>query len=208
MSLLFAGGEFLSFRTLGLLSLPFLSLPFLYVLLPNPPPLPLLPSQVPCEFIAAIASPQPREGEGEVVSNHDELMSNFFAQPDALAVGKTTADLEKEGVPQQLWPHKVFPGNKPSLSLLLPSITPSSVGALLALYEHRTAVEGFVWGINSFDQWGVELGKVLAKQVRKELSSARAEAKGGADGAKIGAIFANHNASTRSLLARYTKIQG
>ncbi|KAL5976930.1 Glucose-6-phosphate isomerase, cytosolic 1 [Asimina triloba] len=101
----------------------------------------------------------------EIVNNHDELMSNFFAQPDALAYGKvqpvylTPEQLKSEKVPEHLIPHKTFPGNRPSLSLLLPSLDAYNVGQLLAIYEHRVAVQGFLWGINSFDQWGVELGK-------------------------------------------------
>jgi glucose-6-phosphate isomerase len=97
---------------------------------------------------------------GEPVSNHDELMCNFFAQPDALAVGKRVEELIAEGVPAALHPHKEFPGNRPSLSLLFPLLSARTCGQLLALYEHRVAVQGFIWGINSFDQWGVELGKV------------------------------------------------
>ena len=89
-------------------------------------------------------------------------MCNFFAQADALAYGKTIAELQSEGVPVALHAHKEFPGYRPSLSLLFPSLTPYTCGQLLALYEHRVAVQGFVWGINSFDQWGVELGKALA----------------------------------------------
>jgi glucose-6-phosphate isomerase len=102
--------------------------------------------------------------QGEVVTNHQELMSNFFAQADALAYGKTIEDLKADNVPESLWSHKEFPGNRPSLSLLMKELNAFSLGQLLALYEHRTAVQGFVWGINSFDQWGVELGKSLAKK--------------------------------------------
>lgn len=87
-------------------------------------------------------------------------MSNFFAQPDALACGKTIEELTAEGVPAHLLAHKEFPGNRPSLSLLFPELNARSCGQLLALYEHRVAVQGFIWGINSFDQWGVELGKI------------------------------------------------
>merc|ERR1712054_493236 len=115
---------------------------------------------------------------GEPVSNHDELMSNFFAQPDALALGKTPQELRAEGVPENLIPHKTFTGDRPSLSLLLPTCDAKNLGLLLALYEHRTAVQGWMWGINSFDQWGVELGKVLAKSVGKYVQQAR---KGPAD---------------------------
>lgn len=148
---------------------------------------------VPCEFIGLCESPFPKTVAGEPVSNHDELMSNFFAQPDALAVGKTAAELEAEGVPEHLRPHKEFPGNRPSLSLLLPRLDAYTCGQLLALYEHRTAVEGFIWGLNSFDQWGVELGKVLAKNVRQQLQATRTS----------GAAIQGFNSSTTTLLQKY-----
>lgn len=128
---------------------------------------------VPAEFIGFCRSPQPVHLEGEVVSSHDELMANFFAQPDALAVGKTIAELERDNVPVHLHAHKEFPGNRPSLSLLFTQLNAFSVGQLLALYEHRVAVQGFIWNVNSFDQWGVELGKVLANKVRGQLALAR-----------------------------------
>lgn len=125
---------------------------------------------VPCDFIGFRSSQQPRAIDGEPVSNHDELMSNFFAQPDALACGKTAEECIAEGVPAALVPHKVFPGNRPSNVLLLDQLTPFAAGQLLALYEHRTAVEGFIWGVNSFDQWGVELGKELGKTLYARLT--------------------------------------
>lgn len=127
---------------------------------------------IPCEFIGFCKSPQPVHLAGEVVPNHDELMSNFFAQPDALAYGKTKEDLVAENVPAVLLNHKEFPGNRPSLSLLFPELNAFSCGQLLSLYEHRVAVQGFLWGVNSFDQWGVELGKVLATKIRNQLSAA------------------------------------
>ena len=130
---------------------------------------------IPAEFIGAIKSQQDVCLIGEPVTSHEELMCNFFAQPDALALGKTDAELQGEGVPSNLISHKTFSGNRPSLSILLPELTPFTVGQLLALYEHRVAVSGFVWGINSFDQWGVELGKVLAKNVRATVMKARQE---------------------------------
>uniref|UniRef100_A0A7S4WD97 Glucose-6-phosphate isomerase n=1 Tax=Alexandrium monilatum TaxID=311494 RepID=A0A7S4WD97_9DINO len=133
---------------------------------------------IPADFIGFKASQQPISLPGEPVANHDELMSNFFAQPDALALGKTAEECRKEGIPEKLVEHKVFTGDRPSLSLLLPVCDARHLGVLLALYEHRTAVQGWVWGINSFDQWGVELGKVLGVKVRRYLSEAR---KGGAD---------------------------
>jgi glucose-6-phosphate isomerase len=148
---------------------------------------------IPCDFIGFKNSQQPRELPGEAVSNHDELMANFFAQPDALAYGKTEEEVRAEGVAEDLVPHKVFTGNRPSSSLLLEELTPYTTGQILALFEHRTAVQGFVWGINSFDQWGVELGKSLAKQVRTQLTRSRKES----------APVQGFNSSTTSLLNRY-----
>merc|ERR1719356_536799 len=148
---------------------------------------------VPADFIAFCESQTPVELSGEVVSNHDELMSNFFAQPDALAYGKTLNDLLQEGVPEELRQHKVFSGNRPSSSMLMSKLDAFSLGQLLAIYEHRTAVQGFIWGINSFDQWGVELGKVLAKQVRSQLNASR----------KKSAAVQGFNSSTSSLLEAY-----
>merc|ERR1711937_1108194 len=128
---------------------------------------------VPSEFIGFAASQNPVHLPGDPVANHDELISNFFAQPDALALGKTADELKADGVAEKLIPHKTFPGDRPSLSLLLPTCSPFWLGQLLALYEHRTAVQGWVWQINSFDQWGVQLGKDLAGNVRKFLSGKR-----------------------------------
>lgn len=108
---------------------------------------------VPAEFLGVIKSQQSVYLKGEVVSNHDELMCNFFAQADALAVGKSPLDLRAEGVPDYLIPHKTFTGNRPSLSIVLPALNAYTTGQLLSLYEHRIAVQGFVWGLNSFDQW-------------------------------------------------------
>ncbi|KAL6493106.1 Glucose-6-phosphate isomerase, cytosolic 1 [Orobanche gracilis] len=148
---------------------------------------------IPCDFIGVVKSQQPVYLKGELVSNHDELMSNFFAQPDALAYGKTPEQLLEENVPRHLITHKTFSGNRPSLSLLLPSLNAYNVGQLLAIYEHRIAVEGFIWGVNSFDQWGVELGKSLATQVRKQLHVSR----------KKGEPIEGFNFSTTTLLTRY-----
>ncbi|XP_022996784.1 glucose-6-phosphate isomerase, cytosolic-like [Cucurbita maxima] len=148
---------------------------------------------IPCDFIGVVKSQQPVYLKGEVVSNHDELMSNFFAQPDALAYGKTPEQLHKENVPEHLISHKTFSGNRPSLSILLPSLNAYNIGQLLAIYEHRVAVEGFVWGINSFDQWGVELGKSLATQVRKQLNASRTK----------GESIEGFNHSTTTLMKRY-----
>ncbi|KAH1244348.1 Glucose-6-phosphate isomerase, cytosolic 1 [Glycine max] len=148
---------------------------------------------IPCDFIGVVKSQQPVFLKGEVVSNHDELMSNYFAQSDALAYGKTAEQLQKENVSPHLIPHKTFSGNRPSLSLLLPSLNAYNIGQLLAIYEHRIAVEGFIWGINSFDQWGVELGKSLATQVRKQLNASRTK----------GEPIQGFNFSTTTMLTRY-----
>jgi glucose-6-phosphate isomerase len=149
---------------------------------------------IPCDFIGFCESQFPvTVSSQEPVSNHDELMSNFFAQPDALARGKSIKDLEEEGVPAALRPHKMFPGNRPSISLLFPKLDAFTCGQLLALYEHRTAVQGAIWGVNSFDQWGVELGKVLAKQVRGQLEATR----------KNGAQVSGFNSSTSFMLKKY-----
>ena len=128
---------------------------------------------VPMDFIGFVESQNPVFLDGEPVSNHDELMSNFFAQPDALALGKSAEECRAQGVPEALVNHKTFQGDRPSLSLLLPKCDAFNIGLLLSLYEHRTAVAGWVWGINSFDQWGVELGKVLGVAVRKHLQAKR-----------------------------------
>jgi len=148
---------------------------------------------VPADFIGFMESQAPVDLDGEPVSNHDELMSNFFAQPDALAYGKTLQDLVAEGVEESLRPHKVFAGNRPSSSMLMTRLDAFAIGQLLAIYEHRTAVQGFIWGVNSFDQWGVELGKVLAKQVRAQLNASR----------KSGASVQGFNSSTSALLEAY-----
>jgi len=132
--------------------------------------------------------------DGEVnISGHDKLMSNFFAQPDALAYGKSLSDLVQEDVPENLRQHKVFPGNRPSSSILMTKLDAFAVGQLLAIYEHRTAVQGFIWGINSFDQFGTEIGKVLAKGVRAQLNASR----------RRGASVQGFNSSSGFLLEAY-----
>ena len=137
------------------------------------------------------------DSDSEVVSNHDELMSNFFAQPDALALGKTLEQLAAEGVTEELHQHKLFEGDRPSLSILFRgALDATKCGQLLALYEHRVAVEGFVYGINSFDQWGVELGKVLAKDVRGVLAQKK---KNPDDKVDLGKF----NPATQNLLQSY-----
>lgn len=97
------------------------------------------------------------------------LASNYFAQAEALMVGKPPEQVQSEGAPSELVPHKTFLGNRPTTSILAQKITPGTLGALIAYYEHLTFTEGAVWNINSFDQWGVELGKVLAKKIQAEL---------------------------------------
>mmetsp|Transcript_24651 Transcript_24651/g.60524 ORF Transcript_24651/g.60524 Transcript_24651/m.60524 type:complete len:761 (-) Transcript_24651:58-2340(-) len=128
---------------------------------------------VPCDFIGFCQSQHDLCLDGESFSSHDELMANFFAQPDALANGKTADEVRGEGIAEEDIPHRVFKGNRPSMSLLLPKLTAYAAGQLLAIYEHRTAVQGFIWDINSFDQWGVELGKKLAIDVKDHLLQAR-----------------------------------
>jgi glucose-6-phosphate isomerase len=139
---------------------------------------------VPCDFIGFIHSLNP------IGSHHDLLMANFFAQTEALAFGKTSAEVAKEGVSPELTTHKSFPGNRPTNTLLCDRLTPSMLGKLVALYEHKVFVQGVIWQINSFDQWGVELGKVLAKRIGSEL-----EAKGEPELA--------HDTSTNALIRRY-----
>ncbi|OGC29454.1 glucose-6-phosphate isomerase [candidate division WOR-1 bacterium RIFOXYB2_FULL_48_7] len=134
---------------------------------------------IPADFIAAINSQyQVGTNSATAVDHQRELLCNFLAQPDALAFGKTADEVREELVSQgklnadeieELVPHKVFPGNRPSSSFLINQLTPFTAGLLLALTEHRTVVKGFVWGINSFDQWGVELGKQLGVKVREQF---------------------------------------
>ncbi|EDO05985.1 putative Glucose-6-phosphate isomerase cytosolic [Babesia bovis T2Bo] len=125
---------------------------------------------VPSEFIGYIRSDNGDRVDGGVTS-HQELMANFFAQPDALAYGRTPAQLEAAGCPANLIQHKLCPGNRPSMVMLFDEASPFALGALVALYEHRVAVQGFLWGINSFDQMGVELGKALAGDIRNLFKS-------------------------------------
>lgn len=130
---------------------------------------------VAADFIGFVDSQHDLCIDQEQISSHDELMANFFAQPDALANGKTAEEVQAEGITGDLVAHRTFDGNRPSMSLLLPRLTAYAAGQLLAIYEHRTAVQGFIWEINSFDQWGVELGKKLAIDIRKKLIAARTD---------------------------------
>eukprot|EP00835_Amoeboradix_gromovi_P004002 NODE_289_length_11662_cov_0.555133.p3 type:complete len:548 gc:universal NODE_289_length_11662_cov_0.555133:8460-10103(+) len=130
---------------------------------------------IPCDFIAPCISQNPITTEGGY-THHDILLSNFFAQPEALALGKTREEVQKELPDNQknnetLLAHKVFKGNKPSTSIMVKEIDPLHLGALVAMYEHKIFVQGTIWDINSFDQWGVELGKQLAKSILPELKS-------------------------------------
>jgi glucose-6-phosphate isomerase len=121
---------------------------------------------IPCDFIA-FARPLNRIGR-----HHDILMANVFAQSEALAFGKTPEEVKAEGTPDWLVSHRVFEGNRPSNTILAESLTPEALGKLVALYEHMVFTEGVIWDVNSFDQWGVELGKVLANRILPELDSA------------------------------------
>ena len=103
---------------------------------------------------------------------HDQLMANFFAQTEALAFGKTAQEVTAEGVPAFQVAHRTFEGNRPTNTILADRLTPATLGALVALYEHKVFVQGTIWRINSFDQWGVELGKALANRIIPELASA------------------------------------
>src|SRR5205807_4120418 len=106
-----------------------------------------------------------------VGTHHDLLMANFFAQTEALAFGKTAAEVKADGVEDFQVPHRTFEGNRPTNTILLERLTPAALGTLVALYEHKVFVQGTIWNINSFDQWGVELGKVLAKRIIPELEA-------------------------------------
>jgi glucose-6-phosphate isomerase len=124
---------------------------------------------------------------------HDLLMANFFAQTEALAFGKTEDEVRSEGVPDWLCPHRSFEGNRPTNTILIERLTPHSLGTLVALYEHSVFTQGTIWNIDSFDQWGVELGKALAKRIVGELES----------GETANASFPDHDSSTNALIRRY-----
>lgn len=117
------------------------------------------------------------------------LASNFFAQSEALMLGKSDSEVKAEGAPDSLVPHKTFLGNRPTTSILVDKMTPAALGALIAYYEHLTFTEGCVWNINSFDQWGVELGKVLAKKILNELEEGKAGEHDGSTGGLINAFL-------------------
>ncbi|MGI8496515.1 MAG: glucose-6-phosphate isomerase [Gemmatimonadaceae bacterium] len=139
---------------------------------------------VPADFIGFL---EPLNQLGE---HHDILIANLFAQTEALAIGRTADEVRAEGTPDWLVPHRVFEGNRPTSTILADRLTPSSLGALVALYEHAVFVQGVIWDIDSFDQWGVELGKVLAKRIIPELAADAREP-------------LSHDASTNRLIERY-----
>ena len=122
---------------------------------------------IPCDFIGFMQTLNP------LGDHHDLLMSNVFAQPEALAFGKTPEQVREEGTPEPIVPHRVMEGNRPSNVILAERLTPHTLGSLVALYEHSVFTQGAIWGIDSFDQWGVELGKVLAKKIIPELQARR-----------------------------------
>jgi glucose-6-phosphate isomerase len=139
---------------------------------------------IPCDFIAFSKTLNP------LGRHHDMLIANVFAQAEALAFGKTAEEVKAEGTPDGLVPHRVFEGNRPSNTILADRLTPESLGKLVALYEHSVFAQGVIWNIDSFDQWGVELGKVLAQRIVPELESKTEPA-------------LNHDRSTNNLIRRY-----
>ena len=144
---------------------------------------------IPCDFIAFGQALNP------LGRHHDMLVANVFAQTEALAFGKTREQVKAEGTPDWLIPHRVFEGNRPSNTILMDRLTPAALGKLVALYEHSVFTQGTIWEIDSFDQWGVELGKVLAQRILPELES-KTELKRG------------HDSSTDNLIRRYRKLKG
>jgi glucose-6-phosphate isomerase len=144
---------------------------------------------VPADFIGF------SEPNHDIDAMHDLFMSNFFAQTAALAFGRTREEIEAEGVSADVVPHKVMPGNRPTTSILAPKLTPSTLGQLVALYEHITFTEGMIWGLDPFDQWGVELGKVMANQLAPLLTGR-------------GAPEVALDSSTSTLIARYRAERG
>ena len=144
---------------------------------------------IPCDFIAFVEALKP------LGQHHDILIANVLAQSEALAFGKTAEQVKAEGTPEWLAPHRVFEGNRPSNTILAQRLTPETLGKLVALYEHSVFTQGAIWDIDSFDQWGVELGKVLAKRIIPELSGS-------------GNPAAVHDSSTANLILRYRENKG
>jgi glucose-6-phosphate isomerase len=143
---------------------------------------------IPCDFIGFTHTLNP------LGHHHDMLIANVFAQTEALAFGKTPAEVKAEGTPDSLVTHRVFEGNRPSNTILLDRLTPEALGKLVALYEHSVFTQGTIWGIDSFDQWGVELGKVLAQRIIGELEAS-------------GEPALKHDSSTNALIRRYRKLK-
>ncbi|MFO1394974.1 MAG: glucose-6-phosphate isomerase [Steroidobacteraceae bacterium] len=141
---------------------------------------------IPCDFILFGKTLNP------LGQHHDLLAANVFAQGEALAFGRTADEVRAEGVPEWQVPHRTFPGNRPSSTLLLERLTPAALGRLVALYEHGVFTQGAIWGINSFDQWGVELGKALAMRIVPELAAG---------------VEPRHDASTNALIRRYRQLR-
>jgi glucose-6-phosphate isomerase len=144
---------------------------------------------IPCDFIGFAKALNP------LGRHHDILLANVFAQAEALAFGKTEAEVKAEGTPDWLVPHRLFEGNRPSNTILLEQLTPAALGKLVALYEHSVFTQGTIWQIDSFDQWGVELGKVLAQRIVPQLESA-------------GEPKLEHDSSTNTLIRRYRAMKG
>jgi len=144
---------------------------------------------IPCDFIGFCRALNP------LGHHHDLLMANLFAQTEALAFGKTDAQVRAEGVPDWLVPHRIFEGNRPTNTILAERLTPETLGKLVALYEHSVFTQGAIWQIDSFDQWGVELGKVLAERIIPELESVEESP-------------LQHDSSTNTLIRRYRKLKG
>jgi glucose-6-phosphate isomerase len=150
---------------------------------------------IPCDFIA------PAQTHNPIGDHHQKLLSNFFAQTEALMNGKTEEEVENELIQQgksdeeiaRLTPFKIFAGNKPTNSILVKKITPFSLGELIALYEHKIFVQGIIWNIFSFDQWGVELGKQLANKILPELQGEE--------------IISSHDVSTNGLINTFKKMR-
>ncbi len=141
---------------------------------------------IPCDFIAFVEALHP------LGRHHDLLVANVFAQAEALAFGKTAAEVKAEGTPDWLVPHRTFEGNRPTNTILARRLDPATLGALVALYEHSVFTQGAIWGVDSFDQWGVELGKVLAQRIVPELEAA-------------GEPKLAHDTSTNALIRRYRR---
>ncbi|HET6963732.1 MAG TPA: glucose-6-phosphate isomerase [Acidimicrobiales bacterium] len=142
---------------------------------------------IPADFIGFV---EPNHPDGAIGEQHDLLMANFFAQTEALAFGRTASEVAESGVPSSQVPHRTFAGNHPTNTILAHKLTPRTLGSLVALYEHKVFTQGVIWGINSFDQWGVELGKALAQRIVPELTAPSGDG-------------LTHDSSTNALIRRY-----